>query len=79
MQIAQITRITDLAENECAYPEPGTAYGLRRIDQSTTITDVEFVVRRGNLLIAKGINGGEFPVSGTGQYVMAPRHDRAMR
>ena len=73
MKIGEIQRVTDLAENERATPEQGIAYGLRSIDNIAVETDVEFVVRRGPRLIARGDCGNEFPVSGSGAFVLTPR------
>jgi hypothetical protein len=79
MVIGQIQRVTDLDENERAVPEQGTAYGLRTIDNAPVDTDIEFVVRHGDRLIARGFNGDDFPVSGAGAFVMTPRPIPAFR
>lgn len=79
MKIGQIQRVTDLDEDQRAFPEQGTAYGLRSIDNAAVDTDVECVMRRGNCLIARGKNGEDFPVSGVGAFVMTPRPIAALR
>lgn len=79
MLIGQIDRVTDLNENEQAFPEKGIVYGLRPIDKDDFNTDVEFVVRRGDRLIARGFNGEDFPVSGRDAFVMTPRPIPAIR
>ena len=79
MKIGEIQRVTDLVENEHAFPEQGTAYGLRSIDNIAVDTDVEFVVRRGDRIVARGRNGENFPVSGVGAFVMTPRPVAAFR
>ena len=73
MLIGQIERVTDLDENERAFPEKGVVYGLRAIDNDLVETDVEFVVRLEDRLIARGFNGEDFPVSGIGALVLTPR------
>jgi hypothetical protein len=73
MNIGDIQRVTDLAEGEHANPEPGLVYGLRSIDNTAVETHVEFVVRRDQRLFARGTCGNEFPVSGTGAFVLIPR------
>ena len=79
MTIKGIQRVTDLTENERAFPENGIVYGLRAITNSDVITAVGFVVRRGDRLIARGCNGEDFPVSGKGAFVMTPRPIPAIR
>jgi hypothetical protein len=79
MVIGEIHRVTDLDENERAFPDRGTAYGLRSIDNIAVDTDVNFVMRRGDRLIARGFNGDDFPVSGAGAFVMTPRPVPALR
>ena len=79
MLIGDIQRVTDLDENERGFPEKGIVYGLRTIDNGSLDTDVEFVVRRGDCLIAKGMNGEDFPVSGKGGFVLTPRPIPAIR
>ncbi len=73
MKIGELQRVTDLAEGERSLPEHGTVYGLRSIDNIMVETHVEFVVRHGQRLIARGTCGNEFPVSGTGAFVLVPR------
>ena len=77
--IGDIQRVTDLKENEQAFPEKGIVYGLRAVDNNDANTDVEFVVRRGDSLIARGFNGEDFPVSGKGGFVLTPRPIPAIR
>ena len=79
MVIGDIQRVTDLNENEQAFPEKGITYGLRAIDNNHIDTDVEFVVRCGNRLIARGKNGDDFPVSGMEAFVLTPRPTVALR
>ena len=79
MMIGDIQRVTDLDENECAFPENGIVYGLRAVDNNDVNTNVEFVLRRGDRLIARGFNGEDFPVSGKGGFVMTPRPIPAIR
>ena len=73
MNIGDIQRVTDLAEGERAIPEPSLVYGLRSIDNMVVETHVEFIVRRDQRLFARGNCGSEFPVSGTGAFVLIPR------
>ncbi len=73
MNIGELQRVTDLAEDEHAEPERGTQYGLRSIDNTIVETHVEFVVRRDQRLFARGACGNEFPVSGPGAFILTPR------
>jgi hypothetical protein len=73
MHIGELQRITDLTEGERALPEHGATYRLRSIDNTVVETHVEFVVRRDQRLFARGTCGNEFPVSGTGAFVLVPR------
>ena len=73
MVIGDIQRVTDLKENEQAFPENGIVYGLRAVDNDPVESDVEFVVRLDERLIARACNGEDFPVSGKGAFVMTPR------
>ena len=73
MHIGELQRVQDLAEGERAMPEHGTVYRLRSIDNMAVETRVEFVVRRDQRLFARGNCGNEFPVSGTGAFVLTPR------
>jgi hypothetical protein len=79
MNIGEIQRVSDLAEGERATPEQGTAYGLRSIDNIAVETHVEFVVRRGQRLFARGICGNDFPISGSGALVLTPRSESGRR
>ncbi len=79
MLIGQIQRVTDLAEDERAFPENGIVYELRTINNRPVDTDVECVMRRGDCLIARGVNGENFPVSGKDGFVMTPRQNAAIR
>ena len=79
MEIGEIQRVTDLAEGEGAVPENGIAYRLRSINNTSVDTDVEFVVRRGDQLIARGNCGNDFRVSGLGSFVLTPRTVAALR
>ncbi len=73
MVIGDIQRVADLEVDEKAFPETGIVYGLRTIDNNHIDTDVKFIVRRGNRLIARGMNGEDFPVSGMGAVVLTQR------
>lgn len=73
MHIGELQRVTDLTDGERAIPEQGLTYGLRSIDNTVVETHVEFVVRRDQRLFARGNCGNEFPVSGTGAFVLIPR------
>ena len=73
MHIGELQRVQDLTEGERALPEHGTVYRLRSIDNTAVETHVEFVVRRDQRLFARGTCGNEFPVSGTGAFVLVPR------
>lgn len=73
MHIGELQHVSDLAEGEQALPEDGTVYHLRSIDNTAAETHVEFVVRHGQRLIARGTCGNEFPVSGPGAFVLVPR------
>ena len=79
MMIGEIQRVTDLAENERAFPEPDLDYGLRSMDNTVVDTTVKFVVRRRDQLIAKGSGGEDFPVSGVGAFVLTPQPVAAFR
>jgi translation elongation factor EF-Tu-like GTPase len=73
MHIGELQRVTDITDGERAMPEQRTTYGLRSIDNIAVETHVEFVVRHGQRLIARGTCGNEFPVSGPGAFVLVPR------
>ena len=73
MHIGELQYVTDLAQGERAMPEHGIVYGLRSIDNNDVATHVDFVVRCDQRLIARGTCGNEFPVSGTGAFVLIPR------
>lgn len=73
MHIGELQRVTDITDGERALPEHGLTYALRSIDNNVVETHVEFVVRRDQRLFARGNCGSEFPVSGTGAFVLIPR------
>lgn len=58
-KIGQISKVSDLAEGEEAYPEHGYIYGIRHIDASEELPLLVLkVVRRGDRIYAV-LDGGE--------------------
>ena len=71
--IGDLQRVTDLREHEQALPEPGVRYGLRQIDRVIPEIEVAFVMRSGDRLIARALDGKNYPVSGDQAFVLVPR------
>ena len=73
MFIGDVRQIEDLAEGETATPEPEIGYELRtasgdRFERGT----VEYLVRRGDMIIARTTAGEEFAVVGRNAHVLVP-------
>jgi hypothetical protein len=73
MFIGDVRQIEDLAEGETATPEPDMGYELRtangdRFESGT----VEYLVRRGDMIIAQTTAREEFAVVGRNAYVLVP-------
>ena len=56
--------VTDLADGERATPEEHYSYQLQSGDDPASDTLVAYVERRGDRLIARGVNGKDYAVSG---------------
>ena len=68
MFIGQLRLVTDLADGQRALPEHGHAYQLQSEGDPSLDTLVAYVERRGDRLIARGVNGEEYAVSGSDGY-----------
>ena len=65
--------VDDLSHGESATPEPGVAYELRSMSNTTVDPGpVRDVVRRGDTLYARTKAGESFAVTGEGSYVLVP-------
>jgi len=70
MFIGQLRVVTDLAEGERAIPERHHSYQLKSEDDPALDTLVAYVERRGDRLIARGVNGEDYAVSGPDGFEM---------
>lgn len=68
MIIDQLGSVHDLQPGERAYPGRHVAHHIQSEDDPSLDTIVEFVERRGDVLLARGRNGIDYAVSGTGRY-----------
>jgi hypothetical protein len=73
MFIGDVRQIEDLVEGETATPEPDMGYELRtangdRFERGT----VEYLIRRGDMIVARTTAGEEFPVVGRNAHVLVP-------
>ena len=73
--INEVKITSDLYIDQIAVPEPGVRYRLRRIDEPETFADVDYVIRRGNLLYARTSELKEYPITGEGACVLVPVRD----
>lgn len=72
IHIGALEKVDDLQGAERALPEPGVAYDLRLIDGLPLGLTVRFVRRRGGELVAHASDGQDYPVTGTGAYILCP-------
>jgi hypothetical protein len=75
-RIGQIDRVEQLAAGERAFPEHDVEYDLRLIDGAPLGVEVAYVSRRDEQVIAHTHDGREFPVTGTGAYILCPRNKK---
>lgn len=68
MHIGQIHLVTDLTDGQRVYPDPDHSYLIQSEDDPSLDTTVQYVERRGDRLIARGLNGQDYAVSGLGRY-----------
>ena len=73
--INEVKLVTDLYVGQIAVPEPGTKYGLRRIDEAKCFAAVDHVFRRGDQLFARTNEHHEAPITGEGACVLVPNCD----
>jgi hypothetical protein len=73
MFISDVRNISDLADGEIVMPGPEMGYELRTIagDRREKGT-VEFLVRRGDAIVAQTTAGEEFAVTGKYAHVLVP-------
>lgn len=76
VHIGALAKVDDLQGAERASPEPGVAYDLRLIDGQPLGLSVRFVRRRGDELVAHASDGQDYPVTGTGAYILCPTASR---
>ncbi|MFM2094109.1 MAG: hypothetical protein RIS70_1233 [Planctomycetota bacterium] len=76
IHIGSLAEVNDLRDAERASPEPGVAYDLRLIDGKPLGLTVRFVCRRGDGLVAHASDGNDYPVTGTGAYILCPTAKR---
>ena len=70
--IGKLNAISDLPEGQRALPEKDVDYDLRLIDGRPMGLKVQYVFRQGGALLARANDGREYPVTGTGNYVLCP-------
>lgn len=68
MTIEELQTVSDLQDGSRAYPGRHVAHYIQSEDDPSLDTIVEFVERRGDVLLARGRNGIDYAVSGTGRY-----------
>ena len=68
MHIGQIHLVTDLTDGQRVFPDDDHSYQIQSEDDPSLDTTVEYVERRGDRLIARGLNGQDYAVSGLGRY-----------
>lgn len=76
VHIGALAKVDDLQGAQRASPEPGVAYDLRQIDGLPLGLTVRFVCRRGDELVAHASDGQDYPVTGTGAYILCPTASR---
>ena len=64
MFIGELRFVTDLDDGARASPEPEHSYQLQSEDDPSLDTLVDYVERRGDRLIARGVNGQDYAISG---------------
>lgn len=72
LYIGSVNKLDDLRDGQRAVPEPDLAYDLRLIDEPLLGLTVRFVVRRGDEILARASDGRDYPVTGTGAYILCP-------
>lgn len=70
--IGSVNKVEDLGEGTRSFPEPDLAYDLRLIDGPPMGMTVRFVYRRGDQILARTGDGQDYPVTGTGAYILCP-------
>ncbi|MDF1839961.1 MULTISPECIES: hypothetical protein [Crateriforma] len=71
--ICDVRQVADLAEGETAPPEPDMGYELRPIaGDNFEAGVVEYLVRRGDAILARTTAGEEFAVTGKNAHVLVP-------
>jgi hypothetical protein len=68
MHIGQIHLVSDLTDGQRVYSDPDHSYQIQSEDDPSLDTTVAYVERRGDRLIARGLNGQDYAVSGLGRY-----------
>jgi hypothetical protein len=68
MTIEELQTVSDLQDGSRAYPSRRVEHHIQSEDDPSLDTIVEFVERRGDVLLARGRNGIDYAVSGTGSY-----------
>ena len=68
MHIGQIHLVNDLTDGQRVYPDADHSYQIQSEDDPSLDTTVAYVERRGDRLIARGLNGQDYAVSGLGKY-----------
>lgn len=70
MTIDEIRVVNDLQDGARAYPSRHVEHHIQSEDDPSLDTIVDFVERRGDVLLARGRNGINYAVSGIGNYEM---------
>ena len=73
--INEVKITSDLYIDQIAIPKSGVRYRLRRIDEPESFADVDYVIRRGDLLYARTSEQKEYPITGEGACVLVPDRD----
>ena len=71
-RIGEVNKVEDLGEGKRAFPDPDRAYDLRLIDGPPMGLTVRFVYRRGDQILARTGDGQDYPVTGTGAFILCP-------
>jgi hypothetical protein len=71
--IGKLNSISDLPADQRALPEKDVDYDLRLIDGGPLGLTVKYVFGQGEALVARASDGRDYPVTGTGNYVLVPR------
>lgn len=70
--IGEVKTIEDLFVDQIAVPEQGVQYRLRRANEDSTFTKVDYVIRRGDSLVAVTENGEPYSITGEGACILVP-------